>query len=150
MASDSEEDMCTPPEISEKAKTATNDLLPEKSRERYELVYQRFMDWRLKNNVKSLSENVMLAYFDELSKQMKPSSLWAMYSMLRATVNIRHNTNISSYAKLLALLKRKSDGFRSKKSKTLTPEEINQFLKNAPDSEHLLSKVYQRYPSHFL
>ena len=72
MSSDSDELMCTPPEIIEKAKTAIDNLLPRKSRERYEIVYQKFMEWKIKNKVNSLSENVMLAYFEELSTTMKP------------------------------------------------------------------------------
>jgi hypothetical protein len=36
MFSESEDEMCTPPEIMEKAKIATNNLLPKKFRDRYE------------------------------------------------------------------------------------------------------------------
>ncbi|CAH1380846.1 unnamed protein product, partial [Tenebrio molitor] len=39
------------------------------------------LDWKVRNKVQSLSENVMLAYFGDLSKEMKPSALWAIYSM---------------------------------------------------------------------
>jgi hypothetical protein len=143
MSSDSDEViLCTPPHITEKAKEATNNLLPKKSRERYDIVYKKFMEWRLKNNIKSFSENVLLAYFEELSSGMKPSSLWAIYSMLRTTINIKqNNTNIATYHKLISLLKRKSDGFKSKKSKTLTSKEINNFLEQAPDDKYLFMKV---------
>ncbi|KAJ3655680.1 hypothetical protein Zmor_014801 [Zophobas morio] len=142
MSSDSDELMCTPPEIIEKAKTAIENLLPKKSRDRYETVYHKFIEWKLKNKVNSLSENVMLAYFEELSTTMKPSSLWAIYSMLRATINIKHDKiNIATYPKLIALLKRKADGFKSKKSKTLTSKNINDFLQNAPDTQYLFMKV---------
>ncbi|KAJ3665542.1 hypothetical protein Zmor_001033 [Zophobas morio] len=142
MSSDSDELMCTPPEIIEKAKTAIENLLPAKSRDRYETVYHKFMERKLKNKVNSLSENVMLVYFEELSTTMKPSSLWAIYSMLRATINIKHDKiNIATYPKLIALLKRKADGFKSKKSKTLTSKNINDFLQNAPDTQYLFMKV---------
>lgn len=140
-SSESDEIMSTPPKILEKAQAATHNLLPLKSKERYEITYQKFMDWRHKHNVKSFSENVLLAYFEEISKTMKPSSLWAIYSMLRTTLNINNNINIANYPKLIALLKRKSDGFRSKKSKILSTEQINKFLKDASDDKHLLSKV---------
>lgn len=145
MSSNSDSDdelLCTPPEIIEQAKIATDNLLPTRSRERYEIIYKRFMDWRLKNNIKSFSENVMLAYFQELSNTMKPSSLWAIYSMLKSTLNIKHEKiNIAAYPKLIALLKRKSDGFKSKKSKVLSTNQINEFLQNAPDDKHLFKKV---------
>lgn len=141
MSSDSENEVLTPPNITQIAENASSSLLPVKSRERYELAYQKFMEWRLKNNIQSFSENVMLAYFQELSEKMKPSSLWAFYSMLRTTININNNVNIATYSKLIILLKRKSDGFKSKKSKVLTAKNINDFLENAPDSQYLLMKV---------
>lgn len=73
---------------------------------------------------------------------MKPSSLWSIHSMLRSTINLNHeNVNIAHYPKLIALLKRKSDGFKGKKSKILTPEEIKKFLEKAPNSIFLLMKV---------
>lgn len=141
-SSSDNEIMCTPPDIRDKAKIATHNLLPTKSRERYEHVYRKFMDWKLEHHIKSFSENVMLAYFEELSTEMKPSSLWSIYSMLKSTININHEaTDISKYPKLIALLKRKSDGFKSKKSATLSTNEINTFLQTAPDSSHLLTKV---------
>lgn len=90
MSSDSEIH-CTPPDITAQAKSAAANLLPAKSRERYEAVYRKFMDWRAKNKVQSFSENVLMAYFDELSNEMKPSSLWAIYSMLRSTIKVTIN-----------------------------------------------------------
>lgn len=140
MSSDSDPS-CTPPEILEKAQGATNNLLPAKSRERYEIVYKKFMDWRLKNKIESFSENVMLAYFEEISEPMKPSSIWSWYSMLKSTINIRHDIDISKYMKLKALLKRKSEGYKPKKSKTLNSNQISHFLQNAPDKKYLLTKV---------
>ncbi|KAI4462362.1 hypothetical protein MML48_4g00002717 [Holotrichia oblita] len=43
--------------------------------------------------------------------------------------------------KLQALLKRQSEGHRLKKGKTFTPEELNKFLKEAPDHPVPLTKV---------
>lgn len=45
---------------------------------------------------------------------------------------------------LIAMLKRKSEGFESKKSNVLTPENINKFLNEAPDNEHLDKKVTKK------
>lgn len=146
MSSESDLDVCTPPDVVEKANIATEKLLPEKSRERYNFAYSKFMNWRTNHNIKSFSENVMLAYFEELSATMKASSLWTIYSMLRTTINIYNNTNISTYCKLISFIKRKSDGYKPKKSKTLTPPQINNFLKNAPDSQYLFMKVNILFP----
>lgn len=55
--SDSTEEIVgTPPEIRQLAEHTTADLLPEKSKARYQVVYGKFMDWRLKNSVQSFSE----------------------------------------------------------------------------------------------
>ena len=35
----------TPPEVGELARSVTQNLLPEKSREQYKLVYKKFKDW---------------------------------------------------------------------------------------------------------
>lgn len=72
---------------------------------------------------------------------MKSSTLWANYSMLKATLSIRHNVDISKYLKLRALLKRQADGYKLKKSKILTKEQINKFIQEAPDKECLMIKV---------
>ncbi|KAF2895572.1 hypothetical protein ILUMI_10606, partial [Ignelater luminosus] len=118
-----------------------NALLPEQSRQKYEVSYNRYVDWRKANDIKPIiSENVLIAYFGELSEKMKPTSLWTQYSMLRSTISIHHDVDITRYQKLKALLKRKSDGYKPKKSKTLTSQEINRFLKEASDDKYLFTK----------
>ena len=88
-----------------------------------------------------MSENVFLAYFGELASKFKPSSLWSIYSLLRTVLSIRNDTNIANYQKLKSFLKRQSDGFKSKKSKILTAEDINKFIKEAPDYKYLFSEL---------
>lgn len=142
--SDSEEFNCIPPEIEindEAGKAASSNLLPPKSKAQYERAYQLFMDWRQKTHTDSFSENVLLTYFQNLSASMKPSSLWAIYSMLRTTINMRQNINIAEYNKLRAFLKRFSNGYKPKTSKVLTPEQIRDFLSTAPDEKYLFTKV---------
>lgn len=140
-SSDSEIDMNTPPDIVNAATIATNNLLPEKSRAKYEKAYRDFLSWRMDKNTTSLSENVLLAYFEDLSKKFKSASLWTIYSMVKSTLNIKHQVDISKYFKLTTLLKRKSEGYIAKKAKTFSPEEINKFLNDAPDQLYLQSKV---------
>lgn len=99
------------------------------------------MDWRTLNNVKSFSENVLLPYFEELSTKYKPTSLWSHFSILKSTLNLKNNVKIDNYSKVRAFLKRKSEGFQKKRAKTLTSDEINRFIKEAPDSIYLATKV---------
>lgn len=132
---------CTSPEISELGNNTTGQLLPNKSKERYELCYKQFMDWRQKNDVDSFSETVILDYFSKLAEIFKSSTLWKTYSMLRTTISIKHNINIANYLKLRSFLKGKSDGYQAKKSKVLSAQEINTFINEAPDEIHLSTKV---------
>ncbi|KAJ8970565.1 hypothetical protein NQ317_019070 [Molorchus minor] len=114
---------CTPPEVRVAAERATEGIIPEKSRERYENTYELYSKWCVAKGVQHTSETVLLAYFCEISKQSKASTLWSRYSMLRAVLNFRHNVDISNYAKLKAFLKRKNVGYQAKKSKYL-PQKV--------------------------
>lgn len=129
----------TPPGILETARLSTLNLLPQNSREKYENAYKRFMDYRTNNKTNSFSENVLIAYFADLCQKMKP--LWSNYSMVRSTLSINNNVDISKYQKLRALLKRQSDGYKPKKSKILTKQQIETFMEHAPDDTYLMAKV---------
>ena len=106
-----------PREVSELAKAATSNLLPDKSSERYEKEYVAFMNWCCVKNVTVIKETVVLAYFVEKYSNNKPSTLWCYYSMLKSVLAIKKNIDISKYPKLIAFLKKKSTGYRAKKSK---------------------------------
>ena len=134
---------CTPPEVTAVANQTALNLLPEKSRKKYEQTYKAFMDWRVKKNISSFSENVLLAYFGELSEKYKSSSLWSHYSILRSTLSVHNNIKIENYPRLRALLKRKSEHYTPKKSRTFSPENIQKFLDEAPDEVYLVTKVRQ-------
>jgi hypothetical protein len=47
------------------AREALSSLLPVKSKERYEKVFDLFCEWRNAKKVKQIDENVMQAYFYE-------------------------------------------------------------------------------------
>lgn len=139
---DSDSDMsCTPPDIADTAKMVTLNLLPEKSRKKYEKQYDLFMSWCNTRKVSKYSENVLIAYFAEKSKNMKSSTLWSIYSMLKAGLSAKNNIDIASYKKLIAFLKKQAVGYKPKKSKTLSQEEILKFMSEAPDEKYLLKKV---------
>lgn len=122
--SDNSDNQLTPAEIIETAKATMQDMLPQKSRPQYEAAYNKFMEWRAQKKNKSMSEKTLLAYFAELSKVQKPSTLWATYSMLKTTIYIKNNIKILDYVSLIMFLKKQSKGFEAKKSNTLTPEQI--------------------------
>ena len=88
-----------------------------------------------------LTENVLLAYFDEMSKTKKSSTLWASYSMLRACLNIYKDLDITKFMRLRGFLKRQSEGYQPKKSKILEASQIDRFLNEANDLSYLATKV---------
>uniref|UniRef100_V5GSG8 Tyr recombinase domain-containing protein n=1 Tax=Anoplophora glabripennis TaxID=217634 RepID=V5GSG8_ANOGL len=61
--------------------------------------------------------------------------------MIKSTIFIEENVDISKYPKLRAFLKRKNDGYTPKKSNVFTREQVNDFLVQAPDNTYLLMKV---------
>lgn len=131
----------TPPEVLSAATNIIQDLLPSKSKRQYENAYSQFMDWRNEKRVNKLSENVLLAYFGEKAKTVKGSTLWATYSMLKSTCNIKENVDIGKYLKLISFLKKQMVGYRPKKSKVLTNDDIYNFMNKSPNDIHLLTKV---------
>lgn len=137
---DDDSDCNIPMEIKEAATTATLELLPEKSTTRYEMAYTTFVKWQNIKCVKSVNEDVILAYISEKAKSLKSSSLWSHFSMLKKTLLIKKNININ-YPKVVAFLKKKSVGYRPKKSKVFERCEIDKFLEDADDNLYLMMKV---------
>ena len=131
----------TPPDVAEIPKGAFNDLLPTKSKERYELEYARFNDYKKKIRTTSSSENILMAYFTELKKKYKPSSLWNYYSILKKTLTIKEKIDIGQYCALISLLKKEAKGFQSRKARVFTVAQMNKFLQEAPDIQYLAHKV---------
>ena len=129
-------------DIEEAANRATLDLLPRKSRIQYEIAHNKFIKWCENKGVSGkYSENILLAYFEEKAKVWKSSSLWSHYSMIKAMLRVNNDVAISKHFKLIAYLKRQGEGYQAKKSKIFTRDQIEQFLKYAPDDEYLLMKV---------
>lgn len=138
--SDSENDDIGPPYD---RLVKSTESLPEKSRKRYEIVYKSFRDWQALRKIDSFCEDILIVYFKELSEKYVSSTLWVNYSMLRSTLSIHHNVNMSSYDRLRNYLKRCSKGFQSTRgqTKTFRAEEINRFIREAPDEIYLVTKV---------
>lgn len=141
-----------PESVLNASKEALQQVLPDKSHDRYIQTYNKFLEWQKSQNTNSFDENVLLAYFCEVAKVFKPSTLWSVFSMLRITIHCNHNVNIAQYTRLMAFLKKKSHGFKSTKSNVFTAEEIKKFLMEAPDAQYLALKVRQLffYVTYFL
>lgn len=74
----------TPPNLRNDADNVRRDILPDKSEERYRKQLNHFNSWRNDNDIASrLSDNIVLAYYSELRKTLKASSLFSKMAMLR-------------------------------------------------------------------
>lgn len=79
--------------IDEAAEEAISQLLPTKSRKVYEKQFFEYKTWCDEKNVDNVAdEKVLLAYFLESSKKLKPS--WSKYSMLIVKIVKSFNFNI--------------------------------------------------------
>ncbi|KAJ8912009.1 hypothetical protein NQ315_003546 [Exocentrus adspersus] len=80
----------------------------------------------------------VVTFINKGSKQS--SSLWSKYSMLRSTIKLK-GVDISQFASRIPYLKRQEDGYKAKKSLTLTHKNIEDFLIKSDNAHHLLNKV---------
>ncbi|XP_048001907.1 uncharacterized protein LOC125238596 [Leguminivora glycinivorella] len=139
MSSDSDTDVsdCEPLTIN----TINTDLLPLKSKDRYIYAYENFISWQKDKNANSFSEDTILSYFQDMSRKYKPSTLWAMYSMLKCGLKSNNDVCMENYRRVRALLRDLNKGYVSKKVKTLSIEHAEQFIAEAPDGKYLATKV---------
>lgn len=61
--------------------------------------------------------------------------------MLKSTVKLNDRTDIGTYSNLITFLKQNSENYIPKKSRILSPENIEKFLHEAPDYTYLAMKV---------
>jgi len=72
---ETEDFVCTPPDLKEEVEKSLAELLPEKSKGLYNATYNSFRNWMKSKRTKSISENTVLGYFLELAKTFKASTL---------------------------------------------------------------------------
>lgn len=127
--------------IAEKAQKISANLGPRLSKKKYEEWYCKFMTWREQNFCleKDINEDQLLVYFAEHSEEKKvaPSTLFPLYSMLKSKIYNYHQLDISKYRKLYSYIKDKNIGYRPRKAKALSEDNINIFLSTAPDDIYL-------------
>lgn len=121
--------------------TSKDKILPEKSKILYEKAYTNFINWCESKHIKQYTEYVLLSYFGEISEKYKASTLWTCYSKIKSTLLINKKVDIGKYSKLIPFLRRKSHGYASKKSRILSREQIQKFIREAPDDIYLVTKV---------
>lgn len=108
---------------------------------KYNSTYQQFIKWKTSTGNHTISEDVLLEYFTDLATRSKPTTLFAIYSMLKSTFRSNEGIDISNYSRLLEYLKEKNAGYRPIKAKAFTDDEIERFVSEAPDDRWLDVKV---------
>lgn len=116
-------------------------VIPALSKLKYDKAYDDLQRWNKKNGETSISQTVLLKYFMQMAEKNKPNTLWAYYSMIKATLRSNDNIDITSWSKLLDFLKRNNRGYKPDKAKLFTEDEIEEFLNDAPDDKWLDVKV---------
>ncbi|KAJ3661836.1 hypothetical protein Zmor_006217 [Zophobas morio] len=139
--------MCenVPEEIAKKGKELRSNLLPLKSKNAYEKVYVSFQDWKNKNRIKEVTEDVILAFLDMrvstyLVKFIKLNYLTITVAKV-VTLFFMARIYIEKFGAVISYIKKLNVGDRGKKSNVLTREEIKTFLQKADDGEYLFEKV---------
>ena len=128
----------------EETPSSLPQALPSISQAKYNSAYSNFQKWNMAKGTTPITESVLIKYFMELAEQNKPSSLYAFYSMLKATLRINDSINISSWSRLRDYLKSQYSGYKPGKAKPFTRKEIEKFIYEAPDEKWLDLKVYEQ------
>lgn len=61
--------------IEKEARLVENKLIAKKSSGVYNLRNQNFIKWKEERKIKEITESVLLVYFNELTNNLKPSTL---------------------------------------------------------------------------
>ncbi|XP_037024962.1 uncharacterized protein LOC119066538 [Bradysia coprophila] len=139
MSSDEDEDMYYNPDTPEES-TKTS-IVPALSKNKYQKAYDDFQKWNKLKGGTPVTQKILLKYFTDLAEKHKPTTLWAYYSMLKATLRTNDNLDITSWSQLLDFLKRKNAGYKPVKATCFTETQLETFMNEAPDTEWLDVKV---------
>ncbi|KAJ9464610.1 hypothetical protein DIPPA_24798 [Diplonema papillatum] len=129
---------------------SSDSALPEKSRQRYTLVWRDFIDYIQvhckypkplsgKPSKKQPTEAQYATFFKHLvdDRSFKPSTMWSIYSMLNAKHTSEFGVTLKDkYPKLAARLKVKSRNYTTKKAKAFTIDEVMTYVSSPSTGVH--------------
>lgn len=137
-----EEVQLTPPEIKESVKNFTEGhIVPKKSSEKYQKWYQNFEKWVIdRTNNTYISESIIIHYFKYLMEEelLAINTIRTKLSGIR-TVLLSKGTKID-YERIIQILKLLEKGQTRKKSKIMTRDQVDTWLKNIPDTTTNVAK----------
>lgn len=96
--------------VEERIRQIKQGILPEKSRQLYEMRYRDFKDWVKQNNLR-LCDDTVLAYFSVQSETHTPNFLFHLRSILASTLKIYDDFDIRKIPFLVDYCKQKVRGY---------------------------------------
>jgi hypothetical protein len=126
-------------ELNAQAAEVKNSLVPSGSVRLYSQQWRKYLDWCSTKQI--YLEDVLLVYFQELSQQYAPSSLWTFYSCINCYFQSNEGISLKKFSALNRFLKLLSSRPAPKQSAVFTEDQLRQYLHNAPnEGEHLVEK----------
>ncbi|KAF7992179.1 hypothetical protein HCN44_001504 [Aphidius gifuensis] len=136
--------------------TSDNLVLPEASikasDKTYKLACEKFYQWTKNNNIRTLSENIIMNYINYLKNELTINSLIDHMTVLRTFIQMNYKIDINTYEKINNLWNNIYDNpHNTMESSTessnngqaiFTLDDIQKFLTDAPDYHYLHYKVY--------
>lgn len=135
------EEISTPPELKRIADSVKMQAVPMKSKDVYLRHYLEYREFLKNHKTESISENTLLAYLQHLLETKSVTSCWTIYSCLKKMIRVNDGIDISRWPLLTDVLKTKSATHKKKKAHVFKKEEIDRFLKDAPDDQFLEDKL---------
>ncbi len=119
------------------------DSLPQKSSDRYMLVYNTYKKWKNYHSSRTSEneENNLLVYFKLFNERVKPTTLWSVWSMLHKTLDVLDNINLRNFMSLKSYVKKLNKGYIPQKAFVLRWTHISKFMTEASDFTDLGKKV---------
>ncbi|XP_014226996.1 uncharacterized protein LOC106652510 [Trichogramma pretiosum] len=130
-------------EISQLTKDDTTQELnsSNSSLDRYRQEFGIFQIWLKSQEANTVDEELLLAYFKEISSEYNPLTLKSKYSMLKNMIKSSYDIDIGEYEQLKTYLNDIAAGCKVVKTKVFTSEQIQRFLDEAPNEQFLLAKI---------
>ena len=128
--SDPESEFLTPPQIRDAAEETKRNLIPTKSKKKYEGKYLTYKLWEEQNLVKKCQKTSFLLILVRYRKQRNSLRYGKFFPCWNLPMMSQKTWKLVFLQKLFLSWKK---GFQSKKTEVFTAAEIKEFLEKAPD-----------------
>lgn len=106
-------------DIENLANAALQTVVPAKSKLAYEAAYNSFQGWLQEKKSSTVTEKVMLAYFQYKSEHYKPNTMWCEYSKLRTMIHLQQRVDISTFLQINLISEKAEHQIQTEKVETI-------------------------------